>query len=900
MKAKKNKIERAEILYHSFDIEKTFSLTNSSLEGLPAEEAERRLSVSGKNELPQKRKKSIIKIILRELINPIIILLLFATAFSILVGDWLDASVILLLIMIDIVMGTVQEKRAERIANSLMNMIKTDVKVLRDGEKFLIDAKNLVVGDIVFLESGDKVSADMRIITCSNLKVDESILTGESLEAEKNTEIYEEQKALAERKNMLFAGSSVMTGRAMAVVVEIGIHTQIGNIADKLNKVKDEQSPLAVRIKKFSKQITFGIAFVAVVIFILLILQGEEVNTILLFVVALAVSAIPEGLPLAVTIALSVASNKMVKKNVVVKNLNAVESLGSCTVIASDKTGTLTLNEQTAKLIVLPNNDIFEVSGSGYNDEGEIIPKKNTSIELANEIIFNGLINNEAKLYKRNQKFRSLGDSIDIAFLALAMKAKILKNKTDTIFTLPYESEKKYSAVFYKQKRKTICTVKGSIEKILSFCKTMKVGESIEKVNVAKINKQHEKYASKGYRLIAIASGEYSGKPSEEGISNLTFLGFVCFIDPVRLESKPAVENCHNAGIKVLMITGDHPLTAFAIAKEIGIANETEQITTGAEVEKYFALGQKQFDLFIKTKTVFSRVTPTDKLNIVNSLKHSGEFVAVTGDGVNDAPAIKTAHIGIAMGSGTDVSKETADMIITDDNFNSIVQGISEGRTAFSNIRKVTYLLLSEGIAEILFFLISVLCGLPIPLIAIQILYLNIITNGLQDFALAFERAENGIMQESPRSTKESLFSKSLLIESLISGLVIGLLVLGVWIYLIKFTTVDLYYARSVVMALMVFLQNFHTFNCRSETKSIFKIDFWSNKLIFFSVASAVIFQIMLMEIPFLANLLQLTSVAVPDLLIMLSLSILIMIVMELYKLTVRNYRKKHHITRAY
>ena len=554
---------------------------------------------------------------------------------------------------------------------------------------------------------------------------------------------------------------------------------------------------------------------------------------------------------------------------------------------------------------MLANGETFNVTGSGYNDNGEVLPVKGANIEKANEIVLNGLMNNEAKLYKKNNEFKSFGDSIDIAFLALAMKAKQTKTGTSTQLQIPYESEKKYSGVFYEKNGKNICTVKGSIEKIISFCDKMQGKTGLVKISAARLNKLHEQYAKQGYRLIAVASAEYEGEPSEDNIKNLTFLGFVGFIDPIRLETKPAIESCKNAGIKVLMITGDHPLTAFSIAREIGITEDYEQVTTGQEVQKYFHMGEKEFDEFIKTKIVFSRVTPTDKLNIINSLKRLGEFVAVTGDGVNDAPAIKSAHIGIAMGSGTDVAKETSDMIIADDNFSSIVQGIKEGRGAYSNIRKVTYLLLSQGIAELLFFFVSVLCGLPLPLVAIQLLYLNIITDGIQDFALSFEKPEDGIMQEKPRPTKESLFSKSLLCESLVAGLTIGLIVLGVWFYLMYGTNLGsteegLIYARSIIMALMVFMQNYHAFNCRSETKSIFQINPLSNLMIFIGVFASVGLQVLIMSVPAVASILDLTPVAFEYILIAVGLGVFIVAVMEIYKLFVRRYRKKHNIRTAY
>lgn len=885
--------------FHNLALDKVFESVSSTPEGLTTQDAELRLENNGKNVIPQTNKHSLLSIIFKELTNPIVLLLLFACGFSLIVEEWLDAVVIFMIVALDVLMGTIQTVRAEKTAKSLMSMVKTTVKVLRDGEKMLIPAQDLVVGDIVFFESGDKIPADCRVLTCQNLKIDESVLTGESNPAEKQVLVLEGNCPLAEQKNMLFSGTNVVSGRASAVVVRTALETEIGQIAEKLVKTKDEETPLKKRINKFSKQITFAVALVAVVLFIVLYLQGNSFHSIFLFVIALAVSAIPEGLPLAVTLSLSIASKKMGKKNVVVKNLNAVESLGSCTVIASDKTGTLTLNQQTAKIVVLPNGETAEISGSGYNDQGEISAKTPEVIAEASRIARCGFLNNEAKLYKRDGKFKSFGDSIDIAFLAFAMKAKVDKCGIEVLYQIPYESEKKYSAVFYKKEEKMYCTIKGSIEKVLSVCTSMKIGDSYEPLNTKKILKQHEKFAEKGYRLIAVAVGKTTGVPGEEAIKNLSFLGFVGFIDPVRTETKPAVEACRNAGIKVLMITGDHPLTAFAIANDIGIAKDKTQVCTGNEVQQALLKGEKAFDRFVKSKTVFSRVTPTDKLEIVNSLKRQGEFVAVTGDGVNDAPAIKSAHIGIAMGSGTDVAKETADMIIADDNFSSIVQGVREGRTAYSNIRKVTYLLLSQGIGEILFFFTSILCGLPLPLVATQILYLNVITNGLQDLALNFEKTERGILKESPRNTKESLFSKSLIVECLISGAVIGGVVFGVWFMLMEIGT-DLVFARSIVMALMVFIQNFHTFNCRSETKSIFQLPLKSNWFVWFTVTMAFLLQIIIMEVPFLAHLISLTTVPALDLVYLFILSSVILVVMEIYKFLVRGYRKRHNITTSY
>ena len=601
--------------------------------------------------------------------------------------------------------------------------------------------------------------------------------------------------------------------------------------------------------------------------------------------ISLSVSAMPEGLPLALTMALTIASNRMAKKNVIVKRLNAVESLGSCTVIASDKTGTLTINEQTAKKIILADGRVFSVEGIGYNDQGKIIP---SSYQYENLCLL-GVLNNEATLDIENGTWRYLGDSIDVAFLSLGRKAQVSLDGVSIIKKIPYESENKYSAVFYQKNGNLHFTVKGSIEKVMEFCNQMRKDGQVVPIDIEYLLKQNEAYASKGYRMIALADGVVEDT-EDILVSSLVFEGMVAFIDPVREEVKGSILECKKAGIRVVMITGDHPLTAYSIALDLNLVSEYDQVATGTEVEEYFEKGEQTFIQFISSKSVFSRVTPIQKLQIVEAYKSMGEFVAVTGDGVNDAPALKTANIGIAMGSGTDVAKDTASMIVVNDDFTSIVTGVKEGRNAYSNIRKVSYMLLSCGLAEVLFFLLSIFFDLDMPLVAIQLLWLNIVTDGLQDFALSFERAEMDIMNIPPRSTKESIFNKELLLEVLISGITIGLLVFAVWVYLLH-SGMEISRARGYVMVLMVFIQNIHVFNCRSERHSAFSISIFSNPLILFSIISSIVLQIVVMEVPILSSFLQTTVVPWKDMLILLCISFSIFIVMEIYKILM--YRKK-------
>lgn len=877
--------------WHSLEPEVVLQEVQSSLGGLSSLEANIRLHKYGKNVLPQKKRDSFLKIMGKQFLDSIVLLLFVASLFSFFIGETVDAFAILFIIAVDLFMGAFQEWKASLSAEALANMIRVKVKVQRDLEE-VIDAEELVIGDIVLLESGDKICADMRILECHNLSVQESVLTGESIGCLKESVVLDEDIRLPDRVNMLYAGTTVLTGRAVAVVCETGKNTEIGKISEQVNTTKESLSPLTIRMNKFSLQISFFIVVIAIFITILLFMNGTNSSQIFLSVVALAVSAMPEGLPLALTMALTIASNRMSKKNVIVKKLNSVESLGSCTVIASDKTGTLTMNEQTAKRILLPGGDSFTVEGIGYNDSGHVVCESNMikEIQFVGKL---GMINNEASFVKKKGTFTYFGDSIDVAFLVLAMKLHLQKDGVEIVSSIPYESYNKYSALFYKENEICYCAMKGSFEKVVSFCNKMRDNGVIKDIDIAFLKSQHEKLAKDGYRVIALAyqnnvveKEEYS--PND--ISNFIFAGMVAFIDPIRKEVRDAIRECKRAGIKVVMITGDHPLTAFFIAKDLGIVTHKGQVATGEDMMQITCEGD--FDAFVKEKCVFTRVTSTDKLRIIESYKRMGEFVAVTGDGVNDAPAILSANIGIAMGSGTDVARETASMIITDDNFKSIVSGIKEGRNAYSNIRKVSYMLLSCGFAEVLFFVLSILFHYPMPLVAIQLLWLNIVTDGLQDFALSFEKEEKGIMEEKPRNPKESIFNKDLFMEVFLAGMTMGMIVFFTWIYLVSFVDMDIVSARGYIMTLMVFMQNMHVLNCRSEKNSIFQISFFSNPLILFSIFFSIFLQIIVCEVPVFSLFLKTSSIPIFHMILLFLLSFLIIFVMEIYKKIKKGYIK--------
>ena len=859
--------------WYSKEIEDVYKILKIDDNGLTSEEANKRLEKYGRNELPKQKKDSVLKIFLNEFKDPIVLLLIVAIIASFAVGEVIDAIAIIFIVLVDVVMGTYQENKANNIADALSKLVTVKSKVLRNGEITSVDSEELILGDIVLLESGDKISADLRLIETHNFMVDESILTGESVQVSKNAHaIKGDNLIISDQSNMAFSGTTVVTGRAKAIVVSTGLYTEIGKIAHSISEAKEEKSPLTLRVEKLSKQISLLVVVVAIIIMILLIIKHVPYHEIFLSVVALAVSAMPEGLPLALTMALTIASNKMAKKNVVAKKLHSVESLGSCTVIASDKTGTLTVNEQTAKKILLPNNKEYDIDGVGYEFEGKVVD----SDELSKEISLLGVLNNEATI----DNDKRIGDSIDLAFLVLGKKEQVDINDIKIIDNIPYESENKYSAVFYEKDGEVYCTVKGSLEKVNSFC------TSINLKNDADLEEQNESLASRGYRVIALASGKVEKKKSyrESDIKDLVFMGMVGFIDPIRKEVVASIRECKSAGIKVLMITGDHPLTAFSIAKELDLTNDYKEVTTGLEVDDYLKKDKVIFDEFVKSKKVFTRVTPLQKLEIVESLKRQGEFVAVTGDGVNDAPALKSANIGVAMGSGTDIARETAKMIIIDDNFKSIVAGVKEGRVAFANIRKIIYFLLSCGLAEVLFFCLSIIFNMPMPLVAIQLLWLNIVTDGIQDFALSFEKAEKNIMQEKQKNSSASIIDKSLLMQTLTSGLIIGILVFIVWYYLIKVINMDESIARGYIMLLMVFMQNIHVFNCRSEKQSAFKVSIKSNPFVVISVICCIILQVIVMEVDVLAKFLQTSPVPIMYVLILFLIASIVLIVIELYK----------------
>ncbi len=869
-----------------------------SREGLTHDEAGRRLAQYGINALPVKKPPTLLGILLHQILNPLIFILIAAAVASVAIGESTDAVFILLVIMLNSGLGAYQEYNAEKSAAGLRKLLKINARVKRSGVHTEIPAENLVPGDIVLLESGNKVPADLRLLEVNGLTADESFLTGESLAAAKKTGVLMESLAVADRTNMAFAGAAITSGRAMGVVAATGMATEVGKIAENLTLSESAKPPLVLRMERFTRQISFFVLGLSAVLAGIMWKQGLVPAEIFFFVVALSVSAIPEGLPVALTVALSIATTRLSKRNVIVRKLTAVESLGSCTVIASDKTGTLTVNQQTAKFIEFPNGERFMVSGEGYNGDGDVRPVNSTSFsedqhhQMA-RIAGLGILANEAALTKDNGTWKYHGDAMDVAFLALAIKVGLEPDTVRRDFSLagaiPYESERKYSTAFYNKNGKVHVAAKGAVEVILGFCDKALDNGDPTRLDAEAVEARALLLAAEGYRVLALAGGEFDHFAEKEvytenDLPRLVFYGLVAFIDPLRPEARDAVEKCRDAGITVLMITGDHPATAATIARELGIAEPDEETVTGDQLTAVGAADSPAFLKLVASTHVFARVTPIQKLQIVEALIQRGEFLAVTGDGVNDAPALRRAHIGVAMGSGTDVAKEISNMIVTDDNFSSIVAGVEEGRFAYDNVRKVIYLLISTGAAEVLMFVAAVLAGLPLPLLAVQLLWLNLVTNGIQDVALAFEGGEPGAIRRKPRRPDEKIFNSLMIKQTLVSGFTMGTVALAFWFFLTDIQQMNEIHARNMVLLLMVFMQNIHVFNCRSETVSAFRVPLSRNWILILGVMLAQGIHIAVMHIPFMQTVLRLEPITFMEWIETLILAVPLLIVMEIFK----------------
>ena len=875
--------------WHEMDLPSIFNVLGVSENGLTDSEAASRLSKFGPNKLPHKPPTPIWKIFLRQFASPLIYILVFAAFISILIKEPTDAAFIVFVLFLNALIGGYQEYKAEQSASALQKLLQIKAAVLRNGEVSEMDAERLVPGDVIWLESGNRVPADVRLLTTHGLEVDESLLTGESLPVLKDSSWTGGPNILiADRLNIAHAGSVVTRGRAKCLVVGTGMSTSIGLLALDITGTAGGEPPLIVRMKRFTRVIAAAVLVSAFAIGALnVLLDRYEITEMLLFVVALAVSAIPEGLPVAMTVALAIAANKMARRGVIVRRLAAVEGMGSCTYIATDKTGTLTRNELTVKEAHLKTGEVFKVSGSGFIPEGQILfngkPVDRANHPELEPLARASVLCNEADLHHSNSGWLWRGDTVDIALLSFGRKLgyyrEALLDLYPEVNRIPFESELQFSASYHRVDAVWVKVfVKGAPERVLEMCE-LKDQEKLSYLGAV------EEMAERGYRVLALAEGsmkddlDYSiDAPEPRG---LMLLGFVGMIDPLRIEVPEAVKNCRRAGINISMVTGDHSVTALAIARDLGLATEKAQVVTGAELS-----GKSEDEIrdLAKETKVFARVAPNQKLQIVQAARELGHFVAVTGDGVNDAPALRKANIGVSMGKdGTDVAREASELVISDDNFATIVAGIEEGRVAYDNIRKVIYLLISTGAAELVLVTLSVIMNLPLPLLPVQILWLNLVTNGIQDVALAFEPGEDDILKKKPRPPNERIFNKLMIERTVIAALTMGIVGFGLF-YILMENGWSEHSARNALLLLMVLFENVHVGNCRSETKSAFSLSPFKSPVLLIGVISAFLIHVGAMYLPFGQKILKTEPVGQDTWILLLTLSLTILIAIEIHK----------------
>ncbi len=898
--------------WYQSSVKEIFEHLKTSELGLTEEEVRQRIEKYGPNKLAEEEKISKLKILLHQFTSPLIYILLIAGVVTVFLREYIDSGVIFAVVILNAVIGFVQEYKAEESVRALKKMVVPRARVIRDGKEKEVNSEELVPGDIVLLASGMKVPADIRLIHTIELKIDEAMLTGESVPAEKiTTPIKQENLTPGDQRNMAFMGTVVVSGRAKGVVVETGEKTVLGKIAKEVKEVTVVRAPLQDKIDSFAKTIAFIVVGASVLLFLIGLLIGESVKDMFMTAVAASVATIPEGLPIVVTIAMAVGVARMARQNAIIRKLHAVETLGSTTVIGSDKTGTLTKNEMTVKL-AFEGKHIYEFTGSGYDPSGEVLCEgislksldKEAKVNL-NHMLRIGMLCNESDVYEEDGFYKVDGDPTEGALIVSAMKAGLNKEdeseKYPQIAIIPFESERGYMATLHRHKGKKYIFVKGAPEKIIDMCMKDVYGNEINEIKKEEILRIATNFAKEGMRVLAFAFKEADHDLEEltckdvecPGItSNLIFSGLQGMIDPPRPEVKEAIEGCKKAGIRVVMITGDHAITAKAIAEKLGIIYEKAEVLTGRELE-----GMTDDELFEKVKTVnvYARVSPQHKLRITKALIKHGEIVAVTGDGVNDAPALKAAHIGIAMGrTGTDVAKEASDMVLADDNFASIFSAVKEGRIVFDNIRKVTFFLIPTGFAAILSILGAVVMGTPIPYVPAQLLWINLVTNGLQDVALAFEPGEKGIIERPPRDPKEHIMSRLLWERTVIVGLLISVGVVFNFVIALN-EGASLEKARTIAVTTMVFFQFFQAWNSRSELQSVFKINPLSNPFLFFSLIAAFFAQLSVIYVPTLQWVFRTEPITMNEWLQILIVSASVVLLVEIDK-WIR--RKKQHLQR--
>ncbi len=894
-----NPADGVTVAWHAMPAEAVLSKLDAREGGLSTAEAKQRRARFGPNRLPRPRQPGALRLYLRQFKNPLVYLLLLATLVSLGVGEMADALFIFVVLQFNAAIGALQEWKAQRSAAALDALIREVAVARRDGVWVELDAEDLVPGDVVKLESGARIAADLRLLDGQELRADESLLTGESVPVGKvPDETLAPDLPAAERRNQLFAGATLLSGRALGVVVGTGRATEIGRIAQALVEGTGEAPPLVRRLEHFGRVIGLATLVMILVLATVQILQGLPLITVFLVAVALAVAAIPEGLPVAITVALAIATNRMLRRKVIVRALPAVEGLGACTVIATDKTGTLTQNELTVKRLLIFDDQSeplnIDIAGSGYRTQGAIshdgAPVAGPTAAALEALAVSAALCNEASLRLTDDGPVHLGDTVDVAFLVLAAKLGLdrdaLRREQRTLARIPYEPQHRFAAAYTATSAtytaadpgRAAAHLKGAAEVILPRCRDL---------DQAKVMAAADSLAAEGFRVLAVARGEVSAEAAlardAAALQGLELLGIAGLIDPVRPEVPAAVAACRDAGISVRMVTGDHPQTALAIARELGLASEQAEVVTGRDLQD-LETSPGQFDRRVAQARVFARVEPVQKLAIVDSLHRADEVVAVTGDGVNDAPALSAAAIGVAMGrGGTDVARGAADLVLTDDNFASIVGGIEEGRIAYDNVRKLIYLLITTGLGEIVLFLLAILAGLPVPLFAAQLLWLNLVTNGIQDVALAFEKGEPEVLKRRPRPPDQAVFDRRMVAQVLVAGSYMGGVAFAFFLWCLERGMSEAE-ARNLLLLLMVMFENAHAMNARSERRSVFQIALSANWFLVAAVVGAHGLHLLAGFAPGLAGVLEIQPIALSEWALVGVIAVSLVLVMELYK----------------
>jgi P-type Ca2+ transporter type 2C len=878
--------------WHALEVEEALKSLESQEEGLTSEVAAQRLAQYGPNELQAARHISPWEILFEQFKNVLIIILIIATALSAFLGEGVDAVAIAVIVLFAVGLGFVQEYRAERAIEALRQMAAPTATVLRNDEEEEIAANEVVPGDVIILRAGDKIPADARLIEAINLQVEEAALTGESMPVEKHTQaIVNGSLAVGDRKNMVYGGTAATYGRGRALVTGTGMQTEFGKIAQLLQTVESGKTPLQENLDKVGAMLARA-AFVIVALIVGAgLFRGQPFIEMILFGIALAVAVVPEALPAVVTISLAIGVQRMVKRHALVRRLPAVETLGSTTVICSDKTGTLTKDEMTVRKVYVME-ETLDVSGAGYEPQGEF-SRNGSSIEPSESLtrlLQGAALASDAHIVhgETDKRWHVKGDPTEGALVVTAAKAGLRKLELDKNYPrvneIPFTSETKRMTTLHKMDGNIVAFSKGAPEIIIDSC-TRQWTENGE-VALDSAGKEHilevaRQMAGEALRVLAVATrSDVHIKNAEQ---EMTFLGLLGMIDPPRPEAKEAIQTCEKAGIKVVMITGDHPLTAQAVAGELGLL-KTGHVITGSELE---AMSEENFEKEVENIEVYARVSPAHKLRVVTALQKNGHIVAMTGDGVNDAPALKKADIGIAMGiTGTDVTKEAAALTLTDDNFASIVAAVEEGRGIFGNIKKYLMYLLSSNIGEILLMAISTLLGMPLPLATVQILYINLATDGLPALALSVDPPETDLMRRKPRNPRVGIFTRPVVILMVIGGIWLGLVNLALFSWALS-SGRSPEEARTMVFVSVVLFEFFKAYNFRSDRNSVFQKPF-ANKWLNLAILWELILLSLIVYLPILHVFFGTFSLPLVDWMIILPLAATIVPVLELAKWMVR------------